>query len=93
MKRTPAISVQNLTKYPINSRISAGAGTTYKKNESIEDVFGGTQGWITLGIYMRRFYIDIKMYSRTPLNRKLVIRIGLAVRVNLSRILQNLLAL
>jgi hypothetical protein len=33
------------------------------------------------------------MYSRTPLIQTLVIRIGLAPRVNLSRILQNYLAL
>jgi hypothetical protein len=32
-------------------------------------------------------------YSITPLTRPLVIRIGLALRVDLSRILQNLLAL
>jgi hypothetical protein len=33
------------------------------------------------------------MYSRTPLIRTLVIRIGLALRVNLSRILQKYRAL
>jgi hypothetical protein len=33
--------------------------------------------------------LDLWWYKKTPLIRKLVIRIGLALRVNLSRILQN----
>jgi len=53
----------------------------------------GMNKWFSISGIIRQYDCKKCMYIRTVLIRRLVIRIGLALRVSLSTVLQNQLAL